>query len=166
MVRGWRCKDCRRGGCDHTPTHSSQLLCYTSFLPSLLPALSSFILMWELFQSSLGILAFEGCSFLCENFLYMKSISLTNIGQLLYVCLSVCLSLSFFFLVPDLTHPSQTGEFPFYLKLWPDILFPSCQLFVTFKVIFVNLFHFVFGRWNSFNTQPTVNDMMCWNLSQ
>ena len=71
MVRGWRCKDCRRGGLEKCSqlVHSPQPLCYTSFLPSFFPSLSSFILLWESFLSSVEVLAFGGCSFLRGKFL-------------------------------------------------------------------------------------------------
>ena len=66
MARGWRCKDCRRGGLERCSQliHSPQPLCYTFFLPPFLPSLSSFIWLWESFLSSVEVLAFGGCSFL------------------------------------------------------------------------------------------------------
>ena len=57
MVRGWRCKDCRRGGLERC----SQLLHS--------PSLSSFILLWESFLSSVEVLAFVAGSFLSGKLL-------------------------------------------------------------------------------------------------
>ena len=50
----------------------------TSFLPPFLPSLSSFILLWESFLSSVEVLAFVAGSFLVENFYNMDSVYLTN----------------------------------------------------------------------------------------
>ena len=72
MVRGWRCKDCRRGrvGKMQVNSYIHHSLCVnTSFLPPFLPSLSSFILLWESFLSSVEVLAFGGCSFLRGKFL-------------------------------------------------------------------------------------------------
>ena len=71
MVRGWRCKDCRRGGLERCSQliHSPQPLCYTSSLPPFLPSLSSFIWLWESFLSSVEVLAFVAGSFLSGKFL-------------------------------------------------------------------------------------------------
>ena len=71
MVRGWRCKDCRRGGLERYSqlVHSPQPLCYTSSLPPFLPSLSSFILLWESFLRSVEVLAFVAGSFLSGKLL-------------------------------------------------------------------------------------------------
>ena len=44
-------------------------LCCISFLPSFSPSLSSFILLWESFLSSVEVLAFVAGSFLRGKFL-------------------------------------------------------------------------------------------------
>ena len=58
----------RVGKMQSTPTFTTPL-CYTSSLPSFLPSLSSFILLWESFLSSVEVLAFVAGSFLRGKFL-------------------------------------------------------------------------------------------------
>ena len=58
----------RVGKMQSTPTFTTPL-CYTSSLPSFLPSLSSFILLWESFLSSVEVLAFVAGSFLSGKLL-------------------------------------------------------------------------------------------------
>lgn len=66
MMRGRRCKDYRRGGWFMIQVN---YYIHRNLCVPFLPALSSFILMWESFLSPLEVLAIEGCHFICGKFL-------------------------------------------------------------------------------------------------